>query len=369
MVCFTTCICSLISTILFSRVTWIVVALAELAFVYMFVKVWSSTSKFRNPLPSGDFEKFAPFQRTDAKHWNFLRFFLFGLLFFWIRLILITFFIAISALNCYFWGKLFNFDRWPTIRYLCNRYTSFNAHILLLISGIIISHENVDFDYSEYLGKDYTKSTTGVLNVSNHVTYWDAMIYLAIKPCGFMAKHTVSTIPLVGDLARAAGSLFINREAKNDKKIAIQQILDKMNAIMEGKDRSNFFIFPEATTTAGSHLIDFKKGSFVGNFPVKPWVHLVDQNDWKITYDVMPLPPHFFLQLCKPLTFSRILELPVFIPNENLYEGKQGERWEIYAAAVKDVMAKVGNLKKSNINFLDIKGFLKDAYDMEYTDL
>ena len=49
-----------------------------------------------------------------------------------------------------------------------------------------------------------------------------------------------------------------------------------------------------------------------------------------------------------------ITELPPFIPNDYLFEhhaDKGKEKWEIYAWAIRDIIAKYGGLEKSDIHY------------------
>ncbi len=49
------------------------------------------------------------------------------------------------------------------------------------------------------------------LLVSNHLSYLDIIVFSSIQPCLFVAKSEVARWPLFGWLARAAGSVFVNR--------------------------------------------------------------------------------------------------------------------------------------------------------------
>ncbi|GGM44544.1 hypothetical protein GCM10011608_31560 [Micromonospora sonchi] len=50
-----------------------------------------------------------------------------------------------------------------------------------------------------------------VLLVANHLSWWDILALLAVAPARLVAKHEVGRWPLIGVLARAAGTLFVDR--------------------------------------------------------------------------------------------------------------------------------------------------------------
>lgn len=69
-------------------------------------------------------------------------------------------------------------------------------------------------------------------------------------------------------------------------------------------------------------------------------------------WDVVPFIPLcvLMLSLCCTITCN-VIDLPVFIPNEYLYTthaNKGKERWEIYAWALREILADVGNFTKSD---------------------
>lgn len=62
------------------------------------------------------------------------------------------------------------------------------------------------------------------LLVSNHLSYLDIIVYSSIQPCLFVAKSEVERWPLFGWLARAAGSIFVNRNRRSDAEAAVGSI-------------------------------------------------------------------------------------------------------------------------------------------------
>jgi 1-acyl-sn-glycerol-3-phosphate acyltransferase len=90
------------------------------------------------------------------------------------------------------------------------------------------------------------------LLVSNHLSYIDIIGLSSIRPCVFVAKRDVATWPLFGWLARAAGTIFVDRERRLSSPKTVNVIRD---AIAGG---SVVVIFPEGTSSDGATVLPFK---------------------------------------------------------------------------------------------------------------
>lgn len=86
--------------------------------------------------------------------------------------------------------------------------------------------------------------------VSNHVSWLDIVVLGAYAPIHFVSKAEVARWPVVGFLARQAGTLFLRRGAHES-----EQIKSQMQArIQEGH---GVLFFPEGTTGPGHYLRRF----------------------------------------------------------------------------------------------------------------
>jgi 1-acyl-sn-glycerol-3-phosphate acyltransferase len=90
------------------------------------------------------------------------------------------------------------------------------------------------------------------LLVCNHLSYLDILVLSSIEPCVFIAKRDVAGWPLFGWLARAAGTIFIDRERRLSSSKVIGLV---RNAIADG---SVVVLFPEGTSSDGSTVLPFK---------------------------------------------------------------------------------------------------------------
>jgi 1-acyl-sn-glycerol-3-phosphate acyltransferase len=92
---------------------------------------------------------------------------------------------------------------------------------------------------------------SGIL-VSNHLSYLDIIVFSSIQPCAFVAKRDVAAWPLFGWLARAAGTIFVDRE----RRLASADVVDLVRDAITGG--SLVVLFPEGTSSDGSTVLPFK---------------------------------------------------------------------------------------------------------------
>lgn len=89
-----------------------------------------------------------------------------------------------------------------------------------------------------------------MLWVANHVSWCDIPLLGMLRPLSFLAKAEVAGWPVLGWLARQAGTLFIRRGAGDAGQIN-QQLT---NHLHQGR---HLLIFPEGTSTDGSSVRTF----------------------------------------------------------------------------------------------------------------
>lgn len=97
--------------------------------------------------------------------------------------------------------------------------------------------------------------TRGLL-VSNHLSYLDILIYGTILPCCFVAKAEIRRWPFFGRLARAGGTLFVDRSSRSSAEMVSNQIADRL------KTGVPVLFFPEGTSTDGSKVLRFRSRFF-----------------------------------------------------------------------------------------------------------
>lgn len=90
------------------------------------------------------------------------------------------------------------------------------------------------------------------LLVANHLSYVDILVLGGLFPCTFVAKAEIARWPVLGLLARASGTLFVERENKR----ALRSVNRRLVARLE--QGQGLVLFPEGTSTAGERVLPFR---------------------------------------------------------------------------------------------------------------
>jgi 1-acyl-sn-glycerol-3-phosphate acyltransferase len=90
-----------------------------------------------------------------------------------------------------------------------------------------------------------------VLLVANHISWLDILVLHAARHCRFVSKSDVEHWPLIGALATAAGTLYIERESRRH----VMRVVHHMAEALRAGDV--LAIFPEGTTSDGLALLPF----------------------------------------------------------------------------------------------------------------
>lgn len=101
------------------------------------------------------------------------------------------------------------------------------------------------------LEADLRHAVPGALIVANHISWIDIFVINAALPAAFVSKEEVRHWPLIGWLAARNDTVFLRRGSRGHARIINQEI----GAIL---DQGNYVaVFPEGTTTDGTHLLHF----------------------------------------------------------------------------------------------------------------
>jgi len=143
--------------------------------------------------------------------------------------------------------------------------------LALIICGFTCwSTRRPKVDYSKWLGPDWKPKYEGAsMLISNHTGFIEIFLtFIFIRPMpGFIAKNLMKTIPSVGLIATAVGTLFMDRTDKKNRNAVLEQILTRQKQVVKG-EVPPLMIFPEGCSTNGKSLIKFKKGAFASLMPV-----------------------------------------------------------------------------------------------------
>ena len=107
-----------------------------------------------------------------------------------------------------------------------------------------------------------------VLLVANHISWLDILVMHAARHCRFVSKADVKNWPVIGTLADASGTLFIERTSKRDA----LRMVDEMSQALKNGDI--LAVFPEGTTGNGIDLLPFHsnllQAAVLAEAPVQP---------------------------------------------------------------------------------------------------
>lgn len=107
-----------------------------------------------------------------------------------------------------------------------------------------------------------------VLLVANHQSWLDIPTLHAAHYCRFVSKAEIARWPLVGPLAHAAGTLFVQRSVRRDTQ---RTVLAMVEALRRGDILT---VFPEGTVGNGRELLPFHgnmlQAAIDADVPVQP---------------------------------------------------------------------------------------------------
>lgn len=137
--------------------------------------------------------------------------------------------------------------------------------------------------------------------VCNHMSYLDLLFLGSGEPAVFVTSVELRDTPFLGDIAKYGGAYFVERRDRTKIPGEIKELSDLM------KKKFNVFVFPEATSTNGMHIIPFKRAMFsaaleagVDVLPICLRYEYIDDvpfgdknKDRICWYGKMPFAPHF----------------------------------------------------------------------------
>lgn len=107
-----------------------------------------------------------------------------------------------------------------------------------------------------------------VLMVANHISWLDIVVLHAAGYCRFVSKADVKQWPIVGTLATAAGTLYIERESRRDAMRVVHHMTDHL------RTGDVVAVFPEGTTGDGITMLPFHanllQAAITAEVPVLP---------------------------------------------------------------------------------------------------
>lgn len=132
-------------------------------------------------------------------------------------------------------------------RGLAIRISSFHARLILKVLNV-----RVTVKHAERL---HTGGHVRLV-ISNHLSYVDIFIIASLLPSVFITSVELKHTPLLGTIARFAGCLFVERR----KAFGLKKEIADIGCVL--KQGFPVVLFPEGTTSAGDHVMQFKNSLF-----------------------------------------------------------------------------------------------------------
>lgn len=235
----------------------------------------------------------------------------------------------------------------PWRRAICKLATKISSRAMLLSLGFWTVQGR---DAEGYDNEEAEKATI----LSNHSSLIDPCLLAYLHAPAFVSKRNVYLIPAIGRVGAAQHAFYIDRVNGSGVSVT-EKIMERQRLVRDSEvPIPPVCIFPEGTTTNGSHLLKFRTGAFVAGTPVAP-VLITYKYEWfSPTYETVRTPRYILgllLQFANRLDYYR---LPVYYPSEEEKKDPVLYADNVYKLMLeKSVEAFGKKLTPSNSNYTD----------------
>ncbi|KAE8656037.1 Lysophospholipid acyltransferase LPEAT1 [Hibiscus syriacus] len=167
--------------------------------------------------------------------------------------------------------------------------------------------------------------------VSNHLSYLDIFYHMSSSFPSFVAKRSVSKLPLIGLIGKCLGCVYVQRESKS----------------------SDFKGVAEGTTSNGDFPLPFKTGAFLAGAPVVPVILRYSDRRFSPAWDSISGGRHVVFLLCQFVNHLEVIWLPVYLPSQ-----QEKDNPKLYANNDRKLMASEGGLILSDIRLAEKRIYL-----------
>lgn len=178
-----------------------------------------------------------------------------------------------------------------------------------------------------------------VLLVANHISWLDIAVMHAARHCRFVSKAEIRHWPVVGGLADAAGTLYIERESRRDAMRVVHHMAERLQS------GDVLAVFPEGTTGDGATVMPFHanliQAAIAANAPVQPVaLHFADQVSGALSFAPCYIGDDTMLQSVWRTLTTPNLEAVVSYGAPQTADGRDRRTWAVdLRAAVVDLRA------------------------------
>ncbi len=207
-------------------------------------------------------------------------------------------FAAIVSLWAFFFGLVVVVHLWISLLKLPNRWELI-SRLTYSFTFLLRTILNIKVTVAGH-AREIEKG--GTVIISNHLGYVDGFVLGSIFPAVFVSKKEVKKWPLIGLWASLCGTIFINRQRKDQVGLLVVEMSRKL------KERANILLFPEGRATNGDRMLPFQTAPLAAPLrnrsiiiPVTLVYKRVDDKavskenrDLIYCYDDMDFVPHFW---------------------------------------------------------------------------
>ncbi|XP_024973311.1 lysophospholipid acyltransferase LPEAT1 isoform X2 [Cynara cardunculus var. scolymus] len=185
--------------------------------------------------------------------------------------------------------------------------------------------------------------------ISNHVSHMDILYHMSSSFPSFVAKRSVGKLPLVGLISKCLGCVYVQRESKSSDTKGVSAVVnERIQEAHRDKSAPMMMLFPEGTTTNGDYILPFKTGAFLAKAPVLPVILRYPYERFSPAWDSITGVRHVILLLCQFVNNMTVTRLPIYYPSQ-----EEKDNPKLYAENVRRLMAREGNLIKSDIGLAE----------------
>ena len=164
------------------------------------------------------------------------------------------------------------------------------------------------------------------LMVCNHISWLDITVIHATRHCRFVSKSELLSWPLVGRLAKDAGTLFIERAQRKD---SLRMVKDMARSLQNGDVLA---VFPEGTTGDGVGVLPFHanliQSAIEAQAPVQPLaLQLLDANTQSISMAARYIEDDTLLGSIWGVLNAHGLKVVVCFGEPQMAQGRDRRRW------------------------------------------
>ncbi|WP_415830171.1 lysophospholipid acyltransferase family protein [Kibdelosporangium persicum] len=192
--------------------------------------------------------------------------------------------------------------------------------------------------------RDYAQDERGALVASNHISWLDIVAVNAVQPMRAQAKKEVAGWPIIGKLAGAARTVYLDRENLRSLPVAV----DELMKAMRGGSLVN--VSPEGTTWCGLANGRFRPAMFQAaidaDVPVIPFVIRYRLTDGRDTTAPAFIGDETLVTSLRRTARTKglVLEVHVLDPIEPSKAANRKELAEMTQAAVRDMLSRTQTL-------------------------